>query len=310
MALFNQLERRPVTLFSSEDQGAPQLAPTAGSLKTILKACLVEGYGSKQPLGWEMLQETATDAIFKSKDPTACGAGIHVENTMKRAAQIKGAYGDNLNERFFNYSGNCPYLEYRANSARWRIIGHSKLFALIIEQRAGSSSYYYSVMYWFGDFPSVAPADTGNFMYYTAGSNFSVDGTEGYLNGTQSRPWCVEDSAGGWGKLYKSYDGLVKGASFTTSSLFYGGRGVSYPDMITSGMMASEVYIREWVVSDSTPRPVRGLWPGLYVCVNDLTGLPLFNTLSGFDGTDDEYMLVIINDSRYPFLINTTAWLA
>lgn len=307
MGLFSNLERRPVTLFSSEDEGAPQLSPTAGSLKTILKACLVEGYGSKQPLGWEMLQETATDAIFKSKDPTACGAGIHVENTMRRMARIKGVYADNLEGRFWNYSGNCPYLGSGKTSGRWRIVGHSKCFALFVENTGTSSPY--CCMYCFGDFPSLAPADTGNFMFYLGSQSVGND-NDGYLYSSQSRPWCVEDNSESWGKMCKSYDGLVRSVFFTTSSLFYGGRGVSYPDPITSGLMISEVYIRERVVSDSAPRPVRGLWPGLYVCVNDLSGRPLFNTFSGFDGTDDEYMLIFINDERYPFLINTTAWLA
>ena len=44
----------PVTLYQSTDTDAPQLANAQGSLKTLLKACLVTGYGDKQPLGWAM----------------------------------------------------------------------------------------------------------------------------------------------------------------------------------------------------------------------------------------------------------------
>ena len=49
-----QTERVPVTVYRSTDEGAPQLSAAAGSLKTVLKACLTNGYGTKQPLGWEM----------------------------------------------------------------------------------------------------------------------------------------------------------------------------------------------------------------------------------------------------------------
>ena len=52
-----QTERVPVTVYRSTDEGAPQLSDAPGSLKTVLKACLTNGYGTKQPLGWEMQYE-------------------------------------------------------------------------------------------------------------------------------------------------------------------------------------------------------------------------------------------------------------
>ena len=49
-----QLEQKPVTVFSSDDADAPILTKDAGSLTTLLKACLITGYGGKTALGWDM----------------------------------------------------------------------------------------------------------------------------------------------------------------------------------------------------------------------------------------------------------------
>ena len=38
-------QRVPVKVYRWDDEGAPQVESAAGSIKTILKACLVTGYG-------------------------------------------------------------------------------------------------------------------------------------------------------------------------------------------------------------------------------------------------------------------------
>ena len=44
----------PATYYSSEDAEAPQLgADLTGGVKTVLKACLVTGYGTKPGAGWD-----------------------------------------------------------------------------------------------------------------------------------------------------------------------------------------------------------------------------------------------------------------
>ena len=54
--MFNT-ERVPVKVYRWDDAGAPKLTTDAGAFKTVLKACLVTGYGEaenhKEPLGWE-----------------------------------------------------------------------------------------------------------------------------------------------------------------------------------------------------------------------------------------------------------------
>lgn len=59
----------PVKRFSSTDAGAPQInynARVAGDVKTVLKACLVIGYGAKASAGWSIVNEVDHVAEFVS----------------------------------------------------------------------------------------------------------------------------------------------------------------------------------------------------------------------------------------------------
>lgn len=59
----------PVLRFSSTDASAPQInynARVAGDVKTVLKACLVTGYGAKASAGWSIVNEIDHVAEFVS----------------------------------------------------------------------------------------------------------------------------------------------------------------------------------------------------------------------------------------------------
>ncbi len=54
----------PVKVYRWDDAGAPALDKSVGCIGTILKACLVTGYGTKEGAGWTLKQE---DAVTKTK---------------------------------------------------------------------------------------------------------------------------------------------------------------------------------------------------------------------------------------------------
>ncbi|WP_046005779.1 hypothetical protein [Pseudoalteromonas rubra] len=65
----------PVTVYRWDDSGAPQIS--TGAAKewfTILKQCLVEGYGDKQPLGWKVVNEVNDPPHLCLQNNTAQGA--------------------------------------------------------------------------------------------------------------------------------------------------------------------------------------------------------------------------------------------
>lgn len=75
----------PVKYYSHLDAGAPQLADADGVIKTILKACLVTGYGNgadaKVGAGWEMLFDDANRLIVRPPDAALHGfPDIKIEN--------------------------------------------------------------------------------------------------------------------------------------------------------------------------------------------------------------------------------------
>lgn len=68
MSFLNPI-KLPVMRFDSADKDAPQLnynARTSGDIKTILKACLVTGYGEKQGAGWSVVEESDFGIFLKS----------------------------------------------------------------------------------------------------------------------------------------------------------------------------------------------------------------------------------------------------
>lgn len=59
----------PVTMYRWDDPGAPQLSQTQGSAVDVIKKCLIDGYGTKEPAGW-VIEEISSDnknMIFSPK---------------------------------------------------------------------------------------------------------------------------------------------------------------------------------------------------------------------------------------------------
>lgn len=60
--------RYPAKLYSHSDASAPQIANADGAIKTILKACLVTGYGAKAGAGWTALFEDSFQIVLRLPD--------------------------------------------------------------------------------------------------------------------------------------------------------------------------------------------------------------------------------------------------
>lgn len=73
-------EQFPVKFYSWQDNDAPQLANADGCIKTILKACLVTGYGGKDGAGWEMLFDEAYRMVLRRPLRTGNPPDIKIEN--------------------------------------------------------------------------------------------------------------------------------------------------------------------------------------------------------------------------------------
>lgn len=73
------------TIYKSSDPDAPQLTVTVGALKTVLKACLITGYGTgadeKPAAGWLMPFEETNKAVFQPVDAGGENWLIRMDNS-------------------------------------------------------------------------------------------------------------------------------------------------------------------------------------------------------------------------------------
>lgn len=170
-----QLEQKPVTVFSSDDAGAPVLTKNAGSLKTLLKACLVTGYGDKAALGWQMLFESADtlSAAFASQDPTASKYVIKINNSTTASAKIS-AY-QSMTDIDTGVRPLAVDNEYELFDGAWRLIGHGKAFILLLDADFKKGARLaYPVL--FGDLPRETKRVAPVCVFWTARKSGSTQG--------------------------------------------------------------------------------------------------------------------------------------
>ncbi|PID63443.1 MAG: hypothetical protein CR974_02010 [Gammaproteobacteria bacterium] len=148
-----QLEQIPVTLFSSADADAPVLTAEAGSLKSLLKACLVTGYGDKQSLGWQMAHQSddQLSAAFKSAAPDASGFYLKVDNSAGDKAKLS-AY-QTMSDIDTGAKAWVENQEYDLVASEWRLIGHKKAFVLLLDLSFDNGERPYAYPLLFGDLP-------------------------------------------------------------------------------------------------------------------------------------------------------------
>lgn len=134
-----------VRLYQSDDVGAPALGLTNdGSLITILRACLVEGYGSRTPQGWLMPFSDLPNKIACFK-PSGVGDTIRVDDSLDyRYAACKGfAAMSDLNTGTEEYPRDSALSNPAAQSYRqWKRgdTGSGKNSWMVI---AGDDWFYY-----------------------------------------------------------------------------------------------------------------------------------------------------------------------
>ena len=289
-----QTERVPVTVYRSTDEGAPQLSAAPGSLKTVLKACLTNGYGTKQPLGWEMQYENGHAACWRSKHNRATGAVLSLDD--------KGGYG--LMQVFQTASsataGDKPLIRYDSSYDKfsyfsrnvanaWVLIGHARGFVLILPTDKNAVVPFLI----FGDYAGLGVSHQENV--FVAGI---------FSNGT-------EYNSSSKGIRYFTYDYLAAKKSIDVSMVSladtYGGK---YPSPVANGFSASEIYLAEGRAGKDTP--LRGLLPGILRIAEempDFTAVPVGTVYDNLDASGDAYLAFNTNDTyRVNALVNLTAW--
>ena len=301
--MFNT-ERVPVKVYRWDDAGAPRVSIGAGDIKTILKACLVTGYGEnenrKEPLGWEMPFENDNDACFRSKHDksTKWAVGVYgkADYGGVNIVALKDPSSVNQGRRkFFLSKNNSSYkFIYRDVSAgrsdiKWVVIGHARAFCLIIlnPDYAETCSFLF-----FGDFPSLLAADNNNCIL------IGVAGLSNY-----------RESYGQSDFLCSNIMSSYKDDSPRDCSLEYKSKGfynsATYPNPITGGFIADDIYIGE----NDGGVLIRGVMPGMAITNEKMpsNNKLAFGTVFDLAGSNDKWLYLRNVDYR-GILVNMTAW--
>ncbi|WP_345883561.1 hypothetical protein [Shewanella algae] len=274
----------PVTLFMSTDAGAPQIVNgDLNDLIAILKACLVDGYGTKDALGWSVAFEDAPNSKIAFRNSTVDGSGGYVQlwpetgvgsnQDISLTAAASMTALDLFTNQGFEY-------KYRMNLSEnvWMLVGTSTGFYF----QTQNSSYVatqnrlslYTQCFFAGDFHSYHSPDPGAFIVSCGNVTDAVaNASNTYSVGRLNRDYSV-------GKIY-DLDGSANNYIHITPFLIYESSQSQSPGTlgditmpivfrdaeITAGYQPSLADSNGVYVGNSTTRPIiRGKFPGLLQC--------------------------------------------
>lgn len=191
--------------YKHTDVAAPIVTKSAGSVSTLLKACLVTGYGDINGSGWSILHEDLAGNILvlRSTSPKSMGCVLHILDNSSSGAASVIAYKDwdTINNKGVEKFGEGYFSGHWVATSKWFVMATDRFFYLFLSTNAGTNFS----MNGFGDVKSlddkldfsalIAPkgvADVvGNFGYTNVDTSmgtayFPRRMYKGYLPGNES----------------------------------------------------------------------------------------------------------------------------
>lgn len=178
----------PSVLRESTDTSAPTLTGESGSLTNLLKAVLVNGYGSKDPLGWSIAFEddTSKELVIRSDSGTRFFVKIsdnRIDYDYKFAycvayesmADIDTGYGPCPSDSLGEYRNIFKSDTTGSVEVPWKIIGDNKGFWILTKAfnpQYGESGYgLLWEPHYIGDYTPLNITNKYNFMTILHHSN-------------------------------------------------------------------------------------------------------------------------------------------
>ncbi len=169
----------PVKRFSSTDAGAPQInynARVAGDVKTVLKACLVTGYGAKPSAGWSIVNEVEHVAEFVS--PSAAMSDYRLGIDDKTATKTDWYYqyqNARTNPSYNNPTKSFTYIDKTHASNGWQLFATDRGIIFVeLVQHTAVNKLSARITYW-GALKSALIDTTGkNICFFNIGHNAAI----------------------------------------------------------------------------------------------------------------------------------------
>lgn len=178
----------PVTMYRWDDVGAPQIVDGKPSeYMNVLKKCLVEGYGSKESLGWTVVDDIASPPFLSLRNNTSLGGsgGVAVfsanDDSIRENVKVECCQDYVDKNNLVRKSASTVFYAYSTPpnlNNRWFIIGTGKAFYFFVchENIAGFNytGTSPSFSFFIGDFESLYPNDPATFIFVTATSSDNI----------------------------------------------------------------------------------------------------------------------------------------
>jgi hypothetical protein len=261
-----------VGFFAHDDASAPVLTGENGAETNVLDACLVNGYGAKSALGWEIHQTGTNKRGYRSTDSAATGCVLQVLDDGSapngaRSALWRGYEtmsdvdtGSNpfptVAQEPDNDYGSLKSQTLDSTARPWWIIGDEMFFYMITAFR---SRDYVEVTY-FGDLADSRKS--GDAWPCVIGADRDCDNynqNEGY--NTAVGRGTVYSTAAGPGYIARAHTqsvGSVALGHWTWNGSHPGQAGFDYPHPVEGGLLLSAPRLVE------SGTYLRGTLPGLY----------------------------------------------
>ncbi|MDO6526938.1 hypothetical protein Q4519_14725 [Motilimonas sp. 1_MG-2023] len=281
----------PVTVYRWDDAGAPGIPNgTPSEIINVLKKCLVEGYGAKQPLGWSVAFEDApTNQIIFKNDISQGGSGGVVKffdatgnDPVSGLVSYQSAQACSGINDLFNVGAQRVTRAVKNNHDAWVLIGTARGFYFTICKSASKMDAGTEInpTLFAGDIDSIIDSDAAVFV---AGDEKPDDATS--VNYSRTGFEAAGYSLNTSGFVMYDCDGHITNTQYYFNSAFLNGysainapAGDVVPSMLSKVILSTsssgpgaDLGVDRFGVSrvESQVQPsLRGFIPGLFTSSN------------------------------------------
>jgi hypothetical protein len=270
-----------VNVYRSTDAGAPVLTGQAGTMVTVLDACLINGYGSKSAAGWGKPYSSTNIGVYRA----ASGNRLYlrVDDTAAQEARIVG-YEAMTTASPSSSVGSFPLpaqvsggLFVRKSDTSdavvraWVLIASDKFFYFLPYSGASdpaqsTSPFSMSGQMAFGEFLSYKPGDTFNTIIISGaltGANAGALGINTRTAGFAAGPGhFVARNHLQFGNSITVCKTAILDPTTTTTLFGVSGNHPPFPDSVLGGINVSPIVVGE--TGHNGSYVTRGVLPGLW----------------------------------------------
>lgn len=169
----------PVLRFSSTDVGAPQInynARVAGDVKTVLKGCLVTGYGAKASAGWSIVNEIDHVAEFVSPSAAMSDYRLGIDDSTATKTDWYYQYQDvRTNPMYNNPTKSFAYADKASGENGWQLLATDRGIIFIeLVQHTATNKLSARITYWGAVKSGLSDITGKNICFFNIGHNSTI----------------------------------------------------------------------------------------------------------------------------------------